>query len=168
MNSLSRPISNKSAIISMLLDVIALVFIYSVPSISHLVNFPVYLIEPMRVMLILSIAHTSKRNAYILALTMPVFSFVTSGHPEFTKMILITFELLLNVYLLYFLARKINNHFFAVFLSIIISKIAYYIIKYVLINTTLISAGLITTPLYIQLTTTIIFSLYLIKFYKNE
>ncbi len=58
---------------SLIIDILGLTFIYFVPAISHLLSFPLYLVEPMRVMLIIAIAHTTKRNAYLIALTLPVF-----------------------------------------------------------------------------------------------
>jgi hypothetical protein len=58
-----------------ILDVTALLIIYLTPAISHLFSFPVYLLEPMRIMLILAVVHTSRKNAYLLALTLPLFSF---------------------------------------------------------------------------------------------
>ena len=76
--SLRVPISR-----SVLLDAIGLVFVYFIPSISHVLNVPIYLVEPMRIMVILAIAHTTQRNAYILALTLPLFSYFISAHPVF-------------------------------------------------------------------------------------
>jgi hypothetical protein len=168
MKTIFYPFIQKDTVISISLDIIALVFIYFVPVISHLINLPIYLIEPMRVMLIFALAHTSKTNAYILALTMPLFSFIISSHPEFPKMILITIELSLNVFLFYLFIKKINYLFSSVLLSIILSKIIYYMIKFSLIKLTIINTELISTPLYIQLITTLFFSLYLFKLYKNK
>ena len=91
---------------SIVLDIFALAFIYFVPTISHLLNIPLYLIEPMRIMLILAIVHTSKKNAYIIALTLPLFSFLVSAHPNIFKVLLITAELVLNVWLFFELSKK--------------------------------------------------------------
>jgi len=52
-------------------DVAALVFVGLVPAASHLFKFPVYLIEPMRVMLILALLYSSRWNAYALAIVLP-------------------------------------------------------------------------------------------------
>ena len=90
---------------NIILDIFALAFIYFVPSISHLLNLPIYYIEPMRLMLILALVHSSKQNAYILALTLPLFSFLVSAHPVLPKMFLISFELCLNVFLFFILVK---------------------------------------------------------------
>lgn len=167
MKALSTQLAKKNTLTSILIDLGALTFIYLVPTISHIINLPVYLIEPMRLMLIFALVHTNKTNAFIIALTMPLFSFLVSGHPVFPKMLLIAFELTLNVYLFYFLIRKIKSVFPAIFLSIILSKIIYYLLKFGLVSMTIIDGSVISTPLTIQLITTIVFSSYLYLFYRK-
>ena len=142
-------------------DLLALAFIYFTPAISHLFSFPVYFLEPMRIMLILAIAHTSKKNAYVLAFTLPLFSFLISSHPSPIKTCLISGELLLNVWLYIFLVRITKNDFLAMLSSIIAAKLAYYIVKFALVQAALIEGGLVATPLYIQIIMTIIFSGYI-------
>lgn len=167
MKTLSHPIIAKNTLISIATDVNALTFIYLVPTISHLINLPVYLIEPMRLMLILAMVHTNKKNAYLLAFTMPLFSMIISGHPVLPKMMLIAFELAMNVFVFYVLAAKIKYVFPSILLSIIISKAMYYLLKFILINLAIINTELISTPILIQIVTTLLFSLYLFKFYKK-
>jgi hypothetical protein len=168
MIALSRTSINKSTIKSLLLDISALGFIYLVPTISHLISLPLYLIEPMRLMLILALAHTTKRNAYLLALTMPVFSFLISGHPIAPKMILIALELSINVFLFYLLIKKFKNSFASILISIVISKAFYYFIKFYLIHFMIINTEIFATPILIQFITTIIFGLYLFYFYPRS
>ena len=145
---LPLPISKIRVIV---FDLMALLAIYLVPSVSHLFSFPVYYIEPMRIMLILAIAHTTRKNAYLIALTLPVFSMLISAHPSLIKTSLITGELLLNVWLFFFLSEKLSNKVLGMFSSIVLSKLIYYLIKYLLINTALMTGNLISTPIYIQL-----------------
>ena len=145
---LPLPISKIRVIV---FDLMALLAIYLVPSVSHLFSFPVYYIEPMRIMLILAIAHTTRKNAYLIALTLPVFSMLISAHPSLIKTSLITGELLLNVWFFFFLSEKLSNKVLGMFSSIVLSKLIYYLIKYLLINTALMTGNLISTPIYIQL-----------------
>jgi len=160
MNSLNLTINRKKNLIASLLNVSALAFIYFTPALSHVLNLPVYLIEPMRLMLILALVHTNKQNAYLLAFTLPIFSFLVSGHPVFAKMLLISFELALNVFLFYFISKRMHNILFAALGSILLSKAAYYLVKFVLLQTLLLNGKLVSTPLFIQLITTLIFSFY--------
>ena len=146
---------------SLLIDILGLTFIYFVPTLSHLLNFPLYLVEPMRVMLIIAIAHTTRRNAYLIALTLPIFSYVISAHPFFYQSIIMTIELLLNVWLFYFLANKWKSYFGAMVVSIIISKALYYLMKFLMISSAMIESDLISTPLYLQGITMLLFSGYL-------
>lgn len=167
MKSISPTIIQRIPVTGILIDISALVFIYLVPTLSHLLSLPVYLIEPMRLMLVLALVHTNKQNGYLLALTMPLFSFIISGHPVFAKMLLIAAELLLNVYLFYLFSNRMKHIFPAIFLSILLSKAVYYLLKFALIQLAVINTGLVATPLLVQLVMAVIFSLYLAFFYKN-
>jgi len=151
-------------------DLVALLAIYLVPAVSHLLSFPVYYLEPMKIMLILAVAHTSRKNAYLIALTLPLFSFLISAHPSLIKTSLITGELLLNVWLFFFLSEKLSHKTLSIFLSIIASKIFYYLVKLLLINSVLMSGELISTPIYIQLIMLFVFSgyIYLMSFDKRK
>ncbi len=146
---------------SLILDFLALSFIYFAPALSHLTALPIYFLEPMRIMVIIAIAHTSKKNAYLLALSLPIFSFLISAHPSIIKTSLITSELLLNVMLFYILSDKLKNIFTSTMLSILISKIFYYAVKFIFISLLLMNTEMFSTPLYIQGVTILLFSLYL-------
>jgi len=147
-------------------DLMALLAIYLVPAISHLISFPVYYLEPMRLMLILAIVHTSRKNAYLIAFTLPLFSLLISSHPSLIKTSLVTAELLLNVWLFFFIAEKLSNKTLGIFLSIVVSKIFYYLVKFLLVTSALIGGDLIATPIYIQIIMLIVLSgyIYLMSF----
>jgi hypothetical protein len=133
--------------------------VYFLPEISGLLNFPIYLFEPMRLIVIISIIHTSRNNSYLLAVLLPLISFVFSNHPSIAKSFILSGDLLLNIFLFYFLKRWYNV-FLSMALSIILSKIAYYLAKYLLIQFSMIEGGLISTPLYIQLIIIVVLSSY--------
>jgi len=155
---------------SIVFDLTALTAIYLVPAISHILSFPVYYLEPMRVMLILAIVHTTRKNAYLIALTLPLFSLIISAHPSLIKTSLITGELLLNVWLFFFLSKKLSNKSLNIFLSIIASKIFYYLFKFLLITSVLMNGDLISTPIYIQIIMLFVFSgyIYLMSFDRGK
>jgi len=141
-------------------DAIAVLFIYFTPAISHLINLPVYYVEPMRLMLILSFAHLTKKNAYLLALSLPLFSHFISAHPAVLKTVLISFELILCSFLFYEFSKKFKNIFLITITSIIISKLFYYMFKYLFINFGFINTELVSTPLIIQIVTTLVYGIY--------
>lgn len=153
---------------TVLIDLAALAFIYFIPALSHMLAVPVYLIEPMRIMLIIAIAHTSQRNAYLIALTLPLFSFAISAHPVFLKSLLISLELLVNVWLFFVLTKIFRNHFAAMATAIIGSKLFYYALKFGLLSTALIGGSLISTPLYLQAITTLVFSAYIFMIFRKK
>jgi hypothetical protein len=144
---------------SIILDIAAIAFIYLVPTISHLLSFPLYYIEPMRIMVILAMIHTHRNNAYILALTLPLFSFALAAHPVLVKSMLIAIELVAMVAVFQMLHKRIHV-LAAIFLSIWISKLFYYIMKFAAISTIMPDESMIGIALHIQLIVSIIMSLY--------
>jgi hypothetical protein len=153
---------------SILFDILALAFIYFVPALSHLFNVPIYLVEPMRIMLILALVHTTKTNAYLIALTLPLFSFLISSHPNIFKGLIMTIELLLNVWIFFEISKRIRNQFVSMISAIVISKIIYYVLKFALISFAVLESGLISTPIYLQVITSIIFSGYVFLVLKKR
>ncbi|KAF5070567.1 hypothetical protein DSECCO2_220770 [anaerobic digester metagenome] len=161
-------LSRRTITNSIIINTTAILLIYFTPALSHFLNFPLYLIEPMRLMLVLAMIHSDRRNAYLLALTLPLFSFAVSAHPAIYKMLLITFELLFNVWLFYTFRNRMKNIFAAMVSAIIISKAAYYGFKAIFISLALIGPGLISTPIWIQLLITLLFSCYALLLLKNK
>ncbi len=153
---------------SIIFDILALTFIYFVPALSHLFNVPIYLVEPMRIMLILAMVHTSKRNAYLIALTLPLFSFLISSHPNIFKGIIITTELVLNVWLFFEISKRVSNQFVSMISAIVISKMVYYLMKFALISFAVLESGLIATPIYLQVITAVVFSGYVFFMLKRK
>lgn len=151
---------SKSAVKIAVIDLLALLFIYFTPALTHMLSLPVYLIEPMRLMLILSIAHSSKVNSFILALSLPLFSHLISAHPVFLKTVLISLELSLFAFLFYEFSKKFKSVFLVMLVSVAAGKLFYYLAKYLFISYGLINSELISTPVYMQIITSIAFSLY--------
>ena len=113
----------------------------------------------MRLALVLAIIYTNRKNAYIIALTLPVFSYFVSAHPVFPKTVLISTELLLNAYLFYFLSKKFKNKNLIFAASIVGAKLYYYVIKYILLQFVLLQGNLVSTPLVIQSTMILVFTI---------
>jgi hypothetical protein len=158
----------KSNIKTYLIDFSLLLLIYFLPAISHLLVFPVYYLDPMRIALVVALIHTSKKNAYIIAFTLPLFSFLISSHPQILKSFLLSAELIINLSLFFLLKEKIKNVFTSLFISIIISKVIYYLLKFALIYFTLLNDKLFSTPLYFQLISAIILSTYIYLVHRSS
>ena len=145
---------------SILIDTLAVLCVYTTPALTHLFSFPVYYLEPMRVMLILAILYSSRPNAILVALTLPVFSLLISSHPLFFKMVPMTIELVLNVVFFIYLTKKLPNLFFAVALSILASKTVYYLLKYIFILAGLLRMEVFSTPWFYQLAMIVFLSVF--------
>jgi hypothetical protein len=152
---------------SVCIDIIALAFIYFIPVIAHLTAFPVYMLEPMRLMVILSMAHSSRRNSYLLAFTLPLFSYIATSHPEFLKMLIITAELGLNVFFFYWLSTRMKNVFLAMVSAIITSKVMCYTMYLIFFSIAFVRNEADVLFLFVQLITTILFSAYFFIFWKK-
>ncbi len=148
----------------------ALVFtgIYYIPALAHISPFPIYLFDPMRLLMLIGFQLTKqKANAYFLAVTIPLFSVMVTGHPSIFKALMISVELMVNILFFMLLFRRFKLHIaLSIFFSIIGSKLIYYAIKFVFINLRYIEGDIITTNLYIQFLTVVIVSsvFYVISF----
>jgi hypothetical protein len=148
-------------------DILALSVVAFTPALSHLTAIPFYLLEPMRIILLMSIAFTTKKNVYLLTLALPLFSFIISAHPGAVKSLLITSEMLLNVSLFFYLTKLFRNSFAGAVSSIVISKIYYYLIKFLLISGGLLSTELVSTPFILQIIVAVSVSSLLWFFYRR-
>lgn len=142
---------NNVKIRTVVTDFLALAVIYLLPTLSHLSGIPFYYLEPMRIVVMMSLLFTHRWNSLLLALTIPLFSFLVASHPSMIKVLLVTIDLTLNIMLFIFLIKRIKQTYIAVFLSISISKIIYYLLKYSFTQFNLIDGALVTTSLYIQI-----------------
>lgn len=136
---------------SVLTDLAVLAVVYYLPTISHLLAFPLYLLDPMRIVIFASILFSgNKANSYFMALTIPIFSYFVGGHPVFVKSLLIGIELLANVALFWYFYEKKWNVFVSTLLSIVIAKCLYYLAKIAVVNMGWLQSDIISTPLLIQ------------------
>ncbi len=145
---------------SIVTDIVLLGVIYLLPTISHFFAFPLYLLDPMRIVIFASILISNdKYNSYLLAATIPLFSYFVGGHPIFLKSLIISIELLVNVMLFWFLLKRWKNVFLVTLTSIFAAKIMYYTIKYVFVNFGWIKMELVSTSLYLQIVVALILSI---------
>ncbi len=114
-----------------LIDIIAFCLIFYFPALSHATSLPLYILEPFRIVILFCmIIMEDKKNAYFLAFALPLFSFFVSGHPVALKMMIMSVELITNVWLYYKLFIRIKSVFFSLLLSIALSKFLYYLLKF--------------------------------------
>ena len=146
--ALDRPIVR-----TMTLNALLCVGVVAIPALSHTLALPLYRLEPMRLLLFAAILFSGHRNALVMAVAMPLLSWMTSGHPVFPKVLLIQGELVLNTLIFFGLAQRTSRFLPAAMVSVVASKAAYYAAKAVLIQASLLSGSLIATPWIYQLAT---------------
>lgn len=152
---------------SLLLDFAAIAFVYFMPVLVKITGIPFYLVDPMRVWVLTALVFTNKPNTFILSIGLPLLSHFAGGHPHIVKTLLLSIELLLNVSLLYYFAKKWTL-FWGVLASIVLSKFIYYSLKFASLHFGWIQGELLSTPLWIQLIITILLSFYFSLFYKQN
>ncbi len=150
---MSTVVLDRPAFRTISLDVVLCAAVVAVPALSHAAAFPFYLFDPMRLLLFVAILGSSRRNALLMAVGMPLLAMLTSGHPVFPKVVLIQGELALNTLIFFGLARKTHRFLPAAAISVAASKAAYYAAKFFLIKMSLLSGGLVATPWAYQLGT---------------
>lgn len=138
---------------------LSVLIFYLIPTFSHAISFPLYKYEPMRLILFFVILVSGRRSSYIIAFTLPIFSYLTSSHPSFFKVFPMSVELALNTFLYFELKKRLNNYFVIAFLSIMFSKCIYYLLKYIFISSHLLPPGLVNTPFFTQLLVSLFLSL---------
>ena len=151
-------------------DILVLACVYFIPTIAHFMPFPLYLIDPMRILMLISyLLSRNVLNTYFIAITIPLFSFLVGGHPVFYKAMLISFELFSNIFILNLLLTKTNLKTPVIlFISIISSKVIYYIFKFTFINLALIEGKLVTTDIFIQIITILVITIMFSLFFKRQ
>lgn len=136
----------------LLIDVVLLAALYLVPSAAHLTAWPLYMLEPMRVALIVALLFTNRANTYFIAVTVPLASALLTGHPEPLKAVLMCIEFSILVAAYGFLARRFRIPAFAALTAgILLSKVVYYVLKAGALSAGWLGGSLISTPLQTQL-----------------
>lgn len=145
---------------AILFDLLAAVIVYFLPALAHVTTIPFQLLEPFRLLVLFSlIVQNHKENACVLAITLPLFSFWVSGHPILMKVVLMSLEMLMNVLLYIFIGQWTKIPFWRILISIVLSKLFYYLIKFVFVAVGLLSMSLVSTSLIIQLVVALFISL---------
>lgn len=131
------------------LDASILAVIAVLPAVSHLLAFPIYQFEPMRLALFTALLLSCVGNGFVLAISMPLLAFLTSGHPVPPKLFLIQIELVANVgifqWMLHRWPSRIWSFTVAATASVVVAKFVYYGLKYLAIRCSLLDGALVTT-----------------------
>lgn len=160
MNTITQTTPATIVFRTLLIDLLAVGFILLIPAMSHLTGIPVYFIEPMRIMLVIALLFSNRYNAFVLAILLPVFSFLVSGHPAPVKMLIISAELLLNAWLFTVLFKTMKRPFLSMLSSVLMSKIFCYAMYWIFFTRTFLAGESQTIFLISQLVVALVLSLF--------
>ena len=129
------------------IDVLLLTLACLVPTVSHLLAWPLYYLNPMLLVLLAGMLLVrDRRNAYLLAILLPLCSMLTTGMPVPLKAACMIPEMLTVVALFQILERKMPV-FVALLFAIVLGKVVFYGMKAMLIA----PAVLVETDIWLQL-----------------
>lgn len=139
------------------IDALLLCAICLVPVFSHLTALPLSALDPMRLALLGGMLLVSdRRNAYLLAVALPMASCLLSGMPTPATALIMAVELSANVALFALLSDKWGMKLFpAMLLSIVAAKGVYYALKALV----LAPAVLVSTSLWLQMAVALLLAL---------
>ena len=147
-------LKKQSVIRAAMLDIFLLGVICIVPTLSHLFAIPFYQLNPMLFCLLTGmILVRDRRNAYLLAVLLPVVSMLVCGMPTPMKALCMVPELLTIVALFSFLDKRMPS-FMAMVAAALAGKIVYYGLKALIIGPVV----LVGTNMWIQLLSIALFS----------
>lgn len=138
-----------------LVDVALLAAACLIPTLSHLTALPLYQLNPMLMVLLAGMLLVrDNRNAFVMAVLLPVVSMLAVGMPAPTKVLCMVPEFLTVVLVASLLMRKAQGFlgiFGSMVAAIICGKVVYYGLKALVMGV----AGLISTPVLVQLLATV-------------
>lgn len=135
-----------------MIDVALLAALYLLPSLSHVTALPLYMLEPMRVALIIALLFTNRTNAYFIAFTIPLASAMITGHPTPFKALLMGIEFSILVACYSYLVQILRIPAFAALTAaILVGKLVYYSMKFGALSAGFLTGTLVSTPFQTQL-----------------
>lgn len=130
----TRTTQKTNPIITIAIDVLAIVIACLIPTITHVFSFPLYKFNPMLLVLLGTLLVVrDRRNAYLLAVVMPLVSCIVVGMPIPVKAIcmMVEYSTVIALFCLLdkYLGRRMS-HASSIALSLIVavavSKMVYY------------------------------------------
>ena len=128
-------------------DSLLVLTICAIPAVSHLLAFPLYKLNPMLIALTVGMAMVAdRRNAFLLAVLMPLTSMLFTGMPVIANAVCMIPELM-AVVAVYHVTEKHLPKFVAFVAAAIAGKVVFYSLRALLFA----PAALIGTNLLVQL-----------------
>ena len=166
-DSLAVPNSATRAI---LVDALVILSFYLTIVFAHVLPFPLYKLDPMKILVLFTVAYSSRGNALGIAAALPILSFLSTGHPVFPKFLIMSGELIVFAFVLGTLSQRKSNGMLAFLGAVLLSKSAYYLVKFAAISADFLDQTLISTNFYTQIQALAILGAvyFVIQFLRNR
>ena len=156
-------LKNKAIVDVLAIDATLLTAACFIPTVSHLLAFPLYMLNPMLALLLIGIlVGHDWRNALALAVLMPLVSCLLVGMPTAPKMVCMMAELATVVGVFSSTSRHWNV-MVSIITAIMAGKCVYYLLK----ACTIAPAVLVDTAWWIQLGVVILWGVLFGMIYKK-
>ena len=138
-----------------IVDALLLSVICAVPAISHVLSFPLYKLNPMAMCLLAGMLLVKDhRNAFLLAILMPLVSMLVTGFPIIDNTACMIPELMTVVALMCTIDKKMPSEV-SMFLSLLGGKIVFYTLRALFFS----PAVLFGTSILLQISVLIVLSM---------
>ncbi|NQV40753.1 MAG: hypothetical protein HQ506_00225 [Candidatus Marinimicrobia bacterium] len=136
---------------TILIDALVLVSFYLTIVFAHLLPFPLYKLDPMKILVLITVVYSNRGNALGMAAALPILSFLSTGHPVFPKFMIMSLELIVFAFVFIALSQNKSSGLVTFLGAVLISKGVYYLIKAGAIALGFLDQVLISTDLYTQI-----------------
>lgn len=152
-------VKKQSLMRTALIDILLLTTACLVPAISHLTALPLYQFNPMLLFLVLGMVMVNDRkNAYLLAVLLPLVSMLIVGMPTPAKALCMGAEYLTVVSLFALLGSKMGSNKKGTFLAMLAAMLGGKVVFYALKAMLLTPVALISTPVMMQVLVMVAFA----------
>lgn len=142
-----------------LVDALIFLGFYLTIVFAHILPFPLYKLDPMKILVLITVVYSNRGNALGIAAVLPILSFLSTGHPVFPKFMIMSMEMIVFAFVLSTLSQRKSSGLVTFLGAVFISKGVYYLIKAGAIALGFLDQVLISTDLYTQIQAVVILGL---------
>ncbi len=146
-----KPIEIQAVTRTLITDVLVLFSFYATIIFAHILPFPLYKLDPMKILVLGTVIYSSRNNAMFMAAILHVLSFFSTGHPVFPKFLIMSSELAIFAWVLGTLQSSRIAKPLGFLSAIFVSKLFYYLIKGGAISLGFLDQNLLSTSIATQM-----------------
>ncbi|NQV49615.1 MAG: hypothetical protein HQ507_03920 [Candidatus Marinimicrobia bacterium] len=144
---------------TLLTDVLVLLSFSLTLVVAHVLPFPLYKLDPMKILVLVTVIYSSRWNSLAIAAALPILSFLSTGHPVFPKFLIMSSELMVFAFVLGSFHTRQSKKIIGFLSAVLISKIFYYMVKGGAIALGYLDQSLISTDFHTQIQALVVLAL---------